>query len=55
MAYHDTRRGALRSLLLGSSLFPALVSELLAKGAPAGRRQSARARKPRTFQAQPNA
>src|SRR5215469_2840689 len=34
MAYEDTRRGALRSLMLGTSLFPALVSELLAKGAP---------------------
>ncbi len=35
MAYEDTRRSALRSLMLGTSMFPALVSELLAKGAPA--------------------
>jgi hypothetical protein len=35
MAYEDTRRVALRSLMLGTSLFPGLVSELLAKGAPA--------------------
>src|SRR5215475_13988093 len=34
MALQDTRREALRSLFLGTSLFPALVSELLAKGAP---------------------
>src|ERR1700759_708312 len=34
MAQQDTRRDALRSLFLGTSLFPALVTELLAKGAP---------------------
>ena len=33
-ALNPTRRGALRSLMLGTSLFPALVSELLAKGGP---------------------
>ncbi len=32
--FATTRRGALRSLMLGTSMFPALVSELLAKGGP---------------------
>src|ERR1700758_3805689 len=32
MAFHLTRRHAVRSLFLGSSMFPALLSELLAKG-----------------------
>src|SRR5258708_31290811 len=33
---HVTRRQTIRSLFLGSSLFPALVSDLLAKETPAG-------------------
>jgi hypothetical protein len=35
MAFDPTRRHAVRSLVLGSSMFPALLSELLAKGTTA--------------------